>query len=185
MSHARSRFNRGQTALLADIPEAQSVVGAWRARFDTSAAAGVGPHVTVLFPFRTLPSITAIDRTALAAIAAAEPIFTVTFSVCGVFPSAGPKPAVLHLVPTPDRPFRRLIAAFAARWPQCPPYGGAFDDPTPHLTITETAADTDLDAARRAIEPLLPVTSTVRGVRMIAFDGTTWQPEAWFPLRCP
>lgn len=185
MSDAPSRFTRGQTALLIEIPEAQSAVGSWRTRFDTSAAVGVGPHVTVLFPFLTRPAVTGAERADLAAIAAAEPVFAVTFGAFGSFPAAGPNPTLLYLVPTPDGPFRRLTAAVADRWPQCPPYAGAVDDPIPHLTVTETAPPDQVEAAQRAIEPLLPITATVRGVTMIAFDGAAWRRESWFPLGIP
>lgn len=185
MTDSRPRWTRHQTALLVEIPEAQAEVGPWRARFDTSAALGVGPHVTILVPFLALPTVTAADRTALAALVAAEPAVTVTFGSCATFSVADPAPEILYLVPTPDDPFRRLTAAVAARWPQCPPYGGTVADPTPHLTVTETAADPDLDAARRAVEPLLPIHASVRGVRLIAFDGATWQRAAWFPLHAP
>jgi hypothetical protein len=182
MSDPPPRFSPGQTALVVEIPEVRAAVGAWRARFDTSAAAGVGPHVTVLFPFLTLPAVTAADRADLAALVTAEPAFTVTLGAWGTFSVDDPAPDILYLVPSPSDPFRRLTESIAARWPQCPPYGGLIDDPTPHLTVTETAAATDVDAARRAVEPLLPITAPVRGVTMIAFDGSAWRPDAWFPL---
>lgn len=182
MSDSASGYVPGQTALLVEIPEAQPAVGAWRARFDTSAAVGVGPHVTVLFPFLALPSITAAERADLATVVAAEPAFTVTFGGFGTFPAAGPRPAVLHLVPTPGGPFRRLTAAIAARWRQCPPYAGEVDDPIPHLTVTGTAPPDQVEAARRAIEPRLPITAAVGAVRMIAFDGVAWHPGAWYPM---
>ena len=182
MSDAQSRFNQGQTALLVDIPEAQAAIGSWRARFDTSAAAGVGPHVTVLFPFLALPTVTAADRVALAALVADVSAFTATFGSSAIFPGSNEAPDILHLIPSPDDPFRRLTAAVAARWPQCPPYGGLIDEPTPHLTVTETATTAEIETVRRAVEPLLPITTTVRGVTMIVFDGATWRPETWFPL---
>jgi hypothetical protein len=55
-------FELGQTAVIVEIPEALPAVGRWRARFDTSAAVGVPPHVTVVFPFLALKAITAADR---------------------------------------------------------------------------------------------------------------------------
>jgi hypothetical protein len=52
-------FELGQTAVIVEIPEALPAVGQWRARFDTSAAVGVPPHVTIVFPFLALKAITA------------------------------------------------------------------------------------------------------------------------------
>lgn len=182
MSDPPPRFRPGQTALLVEIPEAQTAVGPWRARFDTSAAHGVGPHVTVLFPFLPVPLLTPTDRADVATIVAAESAFTVTLGACGIFSTDDPAPDILYLEPSPSDPFRRLTASVAARWPRYPPYGGLIDDPTPHLTVTETADAVDLGTARRAVERLLPITASVRGVTMIAFDGATWRPAVWFPL---
>jgi hypothetical protein len=36
-------------------------------------------------------------------------------------------------------------------WPECPPYGGVYDEQVPHLTITETAPPEQIAAARRAL----------------------------------
>jgi 2'-5' RNA ligase len=182
MSDTASRFLPGQTALLIEVPELTPAVGRWRAEFDPSAALGVGPHVTILFPFLPMPALTPADRADLAGIAGAEARFTVSFRSFGVFAGTDPAPPVLHLVPNPDDPFRRLTAAVAARWPRCPPYGGTIDDPTPHLTVTETATATEIEAARRAVGPLLPISATAGCVTLIAFDGSSWRPEASFPL---
>lgn len=37
----------------------------------------------------------------------------------------------------PVQPFRQLTVAVWRAFPQHPPYGGAYDDVVPHLTITE------------------------------------------------
>lgn len=172
----------GRTAVIVDIPEAVDAVGTWRQRYDTSAPLGVPPHVTILFPFVDLASFTA-DRADLAAIAAAEQAFPVSFAGFGIFPGSTHRPEVLYLEPTPAEPFVRLTAALWARWPSCPPYEGAHDDCIPHLTITETAPPEQVSAARRAVEPALPITAAVTALTLIAFDGTRWRAADRFPLR--
>lgn len=173
----------GRTAVIVDVAEAFDAVGSWRARFDTSAPLGVPPHVTIIFPFVDLPLLTADDRADLAAIAAAEAAFTARFTGFGTFPGSADRPDVLYLDPTPAEPFVRLTAALWARWPECPPYEGAHDDCVPHLTVTETAPPQQVSAARRAIEPALPIRAAVTALTLIAFDGANWRAEERFPLR--
>ena len=111
------KFRAGSTAVIVDLPEALGAVGCWRRRFDTSAPLGVPPHVTIIFPFVDLAAFTAADRTDLAAIAAAEPAFPVTFARFGTFPGSTDRPDVLYLEPTPAEPFVRLTTALWAHWP--------------------------------------------------------------------
>jgi hypothetical protein len=42
---------------------------------------------------------------------------------------------VIYLAPEPVAPFISITEALAARWPDHPPYGGAFDDVVPHLSV--------------------------------------------------
>ncbi|HEY5878008.1 MAG TPA: 2'-5' RNA ligase family protein [Nakamurella sp.] len=172
----------GLTAVIVDVPAASPVVGSWRARFDSSAPLGVPPHVTILFPFLSLPAMTATDRADLAAIVGAEPGFTVTFAALGTFATVEGTPEVLYLEPSPAEPFRRLTEALAARWPQCPPYEGAFDEVIPHLTVTETAPPEQVSAARRAIARVLPIRASIDTVTLIDFDGTRWRRHMQFPM---
>jgi len=46
------------------------------------------------------------------------------------FPGGG-----VYLAPEPAQPFRRLTLALFDRFPEHPPYGGAFDDVVPHLSL--------------------------------------------------
>ena len=55
---------------------------------------------------------------------------------------------VLYLAPEPAEPFGALTEAFAAAWPEYPPYGGSFTDVVPHLTVAMARR-----AHRRAREP--------------------------------
>jgi 2'-5' RNA ligase len=175
-------FELGQTAVIVEIPEALPAVGRWRARFDTSAAVGVPPHVTVVFPFLALTAITAADRAELARLVAAEPRFTTTFGSLGEFPGLDAAPPVLYLEPSPADPYRRLTAAMWSSWPECPPYGGVYDEHVPHLTITETAPPEQIAAARRALAPALPVRAHIGQATLIDFDGARWRRNAVFPL---
>ena len=41
----------------------------------------------------------------------------------------------VYLAPSPAAPFRQLTHELFRRFPEHPPYGGAFDDVVPHLSV--------------------------------------------------
>ena len=172
----------GQTAVIVPVKAVESLVTPWRSRFDISAGFGVPPHVTVVYPFLPLDRIDAGVMDSLRAAFAAESAFTVTFAGFGEFPAAPGRPGPLYLDPQPADPFRRLTGALGARWPEAPPYGGAFADPIPHLTVTETALADDKQAARAAIGPALPITTTIGAGSLLVFDGSRWVEKTVLPL---
>ncbi|MCX5404221.1 2'-5' RNA ligase family protein [Streptomyces sp. NBC_00335] len=176
-----SMFPAGRTALIVRIPEAEPAVRDWRDRIDPAARAGAGvpAHVSVLYPF--LPE-SLIDPSVHARIAAAlrpHPAFDLRFERTGRFPG------MLYLAPEPDAPLRRLTRAVAEHWPEVRPYGGRYPDPVPHLTVAQRAREADLDAAEAALRGRLPLTTRVRAVDLVAYDGTAWHERASFPLREP
>jgi 2'-5' RNA ligase len=169
-----------QTALIVAVPEAEEAVGPYRASLDRAAGWGVPAHVTVLYPFLAPARIDEAVRGALAELFAAVPGFDVTFGDVAWFGES-----VVWLAPRPDRPFRDLTAAVVRRFPETPPYEGAFgDDVVPHLTIGH---DAPLDVLRRAGDAVagqLPVRTTVRAVHLIAGAPApdSWRTVAQFPL---
>ncbi|MEU2201967.1 2'-5' RNA ligase family protein [Isoptericola sp. NPDC019482] len=171
-----ARFGTGQTALVVVVPEAEPVVGWLRGDLDEAAAYGVPAHVTVLFPFLPAEALDATVLEALRDVVGAHAPFDATFAGCGRFPG------VLYLVPEPDASWRALLAAVAARFPEAPPYGGAFDDVVPHLTVADGQDPDVLDGAAAAVAPRLPVRTRVREVTLLVFDGERWRRRADFPL---
>jgi len=162
----------GTTALVVPVPEAEPVVGPWRATLDPSAAYGVPPHVSVMYPFL---HVDAVDRPALAALFAGHAPFEARFGRC--LEDDG----LLYLEPSPGQPFALLTEAVTGRWPAAVPYGGKYS-PVPHLSIGYGGDGSGFGPARAAIEPELPVSSRVTAVRLVVFDGTTWSAAAEFPL---
>jgi 2'-5' RNA ligase len=175
-------YSVGQTAVIVPVPAVNSLVAPWRSRFDISAGFGVPPHVTVLYPFLPLERIGNADAQALQAIFAAEASFTVTFARLGEFPETADTAGPLYLDPDPADPFRRLTTAVATRWPEAPPYGGAYPDPIPHLTITEVAPPDSKLAARASIGPGLPITTRIDAGCLLVFDGSRWFENAALPF---
>ncbi|MFF4447778.1 2'-5' RNA ligase family protein [Streptomyces sp. NPDC001502] len=112
-----SAFQAGRTGLIVRIPEAEPSVRRWRERLDPSARAGVPAHVAVLFPFLDESRMDELVHSALTDVLGGHRAFGLRFERCGRLPE------VLHLVPEPDTPLRRLTAAIADRRPEAPLQG--------------------------------------------------------------
>jgi hypothetical protein len=151
------------SALLMLVPAAEPAVGAHRARLDLSAWDGVPAHLTVLYPFLPPADIGPGVITALADLFAGVPRFSFTLDRVRWFDEA-----VVWLGPSDDAPFRALTALTAAAYPSCPPYGGRYEEPQPHLTIGHDAPLAELRAAAAAVAPLLPITAEAAEVTLMA-----------------
>jgi 2'-5' RNA ligase len=167
----------GESAVVVVADAAELAVARWRSRYDGSAAAGVPAHVTVLYPFLPLAEVVPEVIERLMAIVAGEPAFEVTFARFGRFPGS-----VLWLDPDPAEPFRRLTYSVWRAWPQVPPYGGLYEDVTPHLTVAEHSDDALLDEIRADVSRMLPLSMTVTHAQLLAVRDGRWSTEAAFPL---
>jgi len=127
-----------RTALIVPVAEAEDAVGALRLRLDPSAALGVPAHVTILVPFAPLDEV---DEDALIDLLKAHRAFDFTLDRVEWFDDG-----VVYLSPEPAGPFAELTHAVAARWPDYPPYEGAFDEVVPHLTVAWSDDREALDA---------------------------------------
>jgi len=154
-------------ALVVPFPDLAPVVDEWRERTCVSKPSnGVPPHVTLLLP---CPG----DVDALGELLASVGAFDVAFRDVGHFPGA------LWLAPEPAEPFHRLIAALGRRFPDHPPYGGAYDDVIPHLTV----AQGELDEAERDMRAQLPVHARAREALLLEeVDAYRWRDAMSFPF---
>ncbi len=132
---------------------------------DMAAAVGAPPHITLLYPFVPVDRLRPEVRRDLAGIAASVEPFEVRFARVGRFPTA------IYLVPEPSAPFAALTAAIEARFPDHPPYEGAFDDVIPHLTLVESGT-VDLGRIAATAERFLPFTRRVAAIELLVEDGT-------------
>ena len=146
-----------------------------RRQWDWAAGVGVPGHVTILFPFMPVALLGPGVRRELAAIAAAHDPFDVRFRRVGRFPG------VVYLAPEPAGSFSRLTEAVVARYPEFPPYGGAFSDVIPHLTLAKSN-DAPLDElAERAAA--LPFECRATALEVLAEDGDgRWRSRWRLPL---
>jgi 2'-5' RNA ligase len=113
------------------VPDAEPLVADFRSRFDRSASRGMPAHITVLYPFLHPDSLSPERVSELRALFLGYRRFRFSLGgVCGF-------PDVVYLAPEPLAPFDALTNGAAARFPETPPYGGAFANPVPHLTIAQ------------------------------------------------
>jgi len=174
---AEPHWGAGETALLITVPEADTLVGGAREKYDPVAAMGVPAHLTVLYPFLPAGRIDDGVPAELLGLFAGYQAFELAFSRVGRYPE------LLWLAPEPDGPVRELSEAVEARWPEAPPYGGAFDDPMPHLTVASKQPQEVYEAIERELIAGLPLHTRVTGVHLVVSDGVRWHHRATFPLR--
>ena len=163
----------GDSALLIALPELDRHLMPWVL---ATAPDGMTTHITVLVPFLPEAEITEDVLADLRGIFAGFAAHDLTLAKIARFPT------VLYLAPEPDQPVRGMIAALGARWPQCPPYGGAFDDTTPHLSVVRDATEAGYAEAARIIETRLPLRTRVAAVDLLVYDGGRWNLRERFPL---
>ncbi|MBV9099254.1 MAG: 2'-5' RNA ligase family protein [Frankiaceae bacterium] len=153
-------------AVVIPVPEAAALAG--------HTDPGMPPHVTLLWPFARRPGRR--HRRGLAAIAAAHEQFAFTLVRVSTFPN------VVYLAPEPAQPFIDLVHALTNRWPRHQPYGGAFPDVVPHLTV-RVGGEPLADDERARLEAALPIRSSAREILLLAPEGEGWRELYRVPLR--
>ena len=163
------------SALIVPVPEVEALVGSIRAQHDPAAAAGIPAHVTILYPFMTDLPITPQVVDDIATLLMGRERFVFSLVETGRFDST------LYLVPQPGDPFVELTGIMHDHWPEYPPYGGAFPDLIPHLTVAHGDPgmfdwlETDLEAA-------LPVQAVASSVTLMTERDGLWSQTGSFPL---
>ena len=120
------------TILLVPVPAADAAIDRLRRRLDPTHRQGMLAHVTILVPFVPPRELGSRTSTELAGLFDTVPPFEFCLQRTRWFDDR-----VLYLEPEPAEPFRRLTLAVAARFPDYPPYEGAFPDVVPHVTVGE------------------------------------------------
>jgi 2'-5' RNA ligase len=167
-----------ETGLILTIPEAEPHVGRLRARLDPNAAAGVPAHITALYPFRPWEAVDAAVIERLEGVFRRAEPFDLSFRAAARFPG------VLWLAPEPREPIDALTGALVETFPDCPPYGGRFDDPVPHLTVAIHGNEGVLDKAeaRLARQLVRPFSARVESCALYAEAGGRWSERLRFRL---
>ena len=171
----------GLTAILITVPELADYTDRWRsvsrstARPQVPLTELIPPHVTVLVPWVVEPGASDLRRLE-EAVSSYEP-FELSFPTAGQFPGG-----TVWLKPEPFDTVRSLLMSVFEAFPECPPYGGEFPDPHPHLTIsspTDGAPDVVAEATEAlAATPAPTVQLTELGLWREGDDGVWRQFDA-------
>ena len=146
--------------LLLITPDAEPLVGRWRAEHDFAARFGIPAHVTVRTPF--LPPEQWRDP----ALSVLESFLPIEVTLARL----ENRPGGLVIVVEPDDGLRELTEAIGAHWPALPPHKGDRPDLAYHVTVVRTANDRIRSEACEAIAPRLPL--NVTGTEMWASAGS-------------
>ena len=172
----------GNSALLVPIPEAESVVADLRLLHDPAAALGVPAHVTVLFPFVPAALIDVAVHDSLADLFGHLAGFAYRLDRADRFDET-----TVFLAPDPADRFSSLTDAVARRWPEHPPYGGAYAQVVPHLTVGDGLAEGAAEPLQEALASRLashgPVTGHASEIWLMTEGGAgQWSVTATYPL---
>ena len=170
-----------RTALLVEVPVDARVDEFRQQHLAPAVARGLPAHITVLFPFAAAPAIDARLRAEVVEHFRTMTAFTAELTRVDRFD------AHVWLAPEPHGRFTTLLTETYARFPKFPPYGDAFAEPVPHLTIAEVgpgeSADDLVAQAEDALGAVLPFGFTVDRVALFEerADGT-WRRADSFEL---
>lgn len=145
------------TVLQIPVPELEPFVRARAAHYDADYVspdpAFVHAHVTALGPFLPPGRLDATALAVVAEIARTTAGFTFELARIGTFPNG-----IIHLLPEPDEPFRRLTARLWEAFPDFPPYAGEFGDVRPHLTLDARSQAVSEASTLARLGDLVPAT---------------------------
>jgi 2'-5' RNA ligase superfamily len=146
--------------LLLITPDAESLVGRWRAEHDYAARFGIPAHVTVRTPF--LPP----ERWRDPAFSLLERFLPTDVTLARL----ENRPGGLVIVAEPDEGLREITEAVGLSCSTLPPHKDNRPDLAYHMTVVGTANDRIRSEAAEDIAPHLPL--RVTGTEMWASEGS-------------
>jgi 2'-5' RNA ligase len=166
-----------ESALLIRCPEVEPLVGEWRRRFDPSTVLGVPAHITLLYPFVPVEEMDAGVHAQLRGLFAEVAPCRFEFRASARYPS------VLYLKPEPDAGLGAIIEGVAGRFPDHPPYRGAFEEVAPHLTVAQSGDEALLAEIESELPRGLPVeVGVTEAVLMTEHEDGLWRVADTFPF---
>jgi 2'-5' RNA ligase len=159
------------SALFVPVPEAEPVVGEWRAVHDPKARTGVPAHITLVVPWLIPERLGREELDELDRVVGAWSAFEYLLDKVCWFGDR-----VLWLAPNPSEPFQELTEELARHF-ATPAWGGEFDEIVPHLTVglSDYALGLALGEAADHLAGRLPVACAAREVIVMCGDGVHWR----------
>jgi 2'-5' RNA ligase len=168
-----------ETALVLTLDDADPFDAIRRHFAVGQVARGIPFHITLLYPFAPREQLSdSLIGNVRSFFADQEP-FEFTMERIETFP-----PAVVYAAPEPAGPLRDCTYAIHARFPDWPPYEGAFAEVIPHATLGEGI---DAGNVRREIERRLagelPRSYSIDCATLLEeFEPDRWRERERFPL---
>ncbi|MCX2730469.1 2'-5' RNA ligase family protein [Saccharopolyspora sp. NFXS83] len=160
------------------MPGADAVLRAVGERFPGAVRTGFPAHITVLHPFLPLSDVDDEVVAELAATFARRGPLRVEFAVADEPRHFDEGFVALRL--EPDGALRELTAELCARW-GLRPYGGAYGEPDPHLTVALDVAPEQARLIAEQAAGALPPPADLAEAWLVVFDGA-WSLRARLPL---
>jgi 2'-5' RNA ligase len=173
---AGTSSGRHQSAIVIPVPQAESLVAAYRLEYDPVAVAGVPAHITLIVPWLPPDDIGAGDLRELGDTLEGISAFDFSLRRVSWFGRA-----VLWLAPDPVEPFTKLTGILADRF-GTPPYDDEFDEVVPHLTVAHASDGVELGGVAQHLTEGLPVACRATQVLVMVGDGRVWSVRQTYEL---
>jgi len=148
------------TGLIVPVEAARPLLVPWLRRLP-AAGRSLPPHVTALWPFLPVDAVDGATERRLGDLLAAARAFTFALTRVAALADAA------VLVPEPVAPFTELTRLLWDEWPECPPFGGAYDDIAPHVVVAIDPSPADRAALETALAPHLPLVARAAEVLLV------------------
>ena len=170
-----------ESALIVTVPAAEAAIAPYRAVFDAAARLGVPAHLTLLYPFRPVEVLTAHDVRLLENLFGGTPPYDLVLARTAWFGDE-----VLYLAPEDPGRYVGLTRMVVDAFPDYPPYGGAYEQVVPHVTIGQGDV-VELRAAEDDVRRSLPIGQRVASVELwsgppLETGRGPWRRVSAFPL---
>jgi 2'-5' RNA ligase len=159
-----------ESVVLVPAPDVGQVVRDLRMQHDPSAAAGVPPHVTLMFPFVPPRDLTEPTFDTLEQLITGTRAFQFSLTRVNEF-----EQGVVYLEPEPAEPFVQLTRELSRRFGILP-FGGDFgEEPVPHLTVAILESASTRERLVNQLSSLVPIVIRAdEAWLMVGNNATRW-----------
>jgi 2'-5' RNA ligase len=168
-----------ESALIIPVPEVEPIVEPVRWQYDAMARLGIPAHITLLYPFYPGQEV-GNEIESLRRVCASIVAFSFSFTEVRRFP------ATAYLHPDQSERFAQITRTLTKMWPDRKPYGGAFAEIIPHLTVADRVDSETLSAVVNSLHHQLPIRCLAKEVWLLTSnDAGIWSRRGCFPLAEP
>lgn len=166
-----------ESVLLVPVPEVTHILQPYRSRHKPPDEGGMVEHISLHFPFLA-PAQLDGALASLEVFISGHPSFPYELRQTAWFDEQG----ILYLSPEPADVFvditHQLSDLFGVT-----PYGGLYEDVTPHLTVGYHCAQDSLERLAQDLQEDLPIAAMAREVwAMVGCPESGWELHARFPF---